>query len=330
MAYYKKFDEASTARHLELLKIPAVKGSGVNPSATIGPEAEKPLRMVLDTDCYNEVDDQYAIAYALLSPDRVKVEAIYAAPFTNHRAKTAKEGMELSYKELLEICKRMNINPEGFAFKGSDRYLGADLDSPVDSPAVRDLIDRAMNGGDDPLYVVAIGAITNVASAILLEPKIIDKIVLIWLGANATFWPSMSEFNSNQDVPAVNYCLSCGVPFIQIPCNGVTSHLTTTLPELKEFIGNRSDLCDLLIDRFTAYSSNHYGYAKALWDVGAIAYLVDPTTFSAHLEPTFNIEPEKPFNIIKNAAEHKFVTLVRCDRTKIFRDMFKKLSAFEG
>ncbi len=328
MAFYKKFDEASTARHLELLKIPAVKGSGVPQSATIGPEAEKPLRMVLDTDCYNEVDDQYAIAYALLCPERLKVEAIYAAPFTNNRASTPKEGMELSYNELLEICKRMNVNPEGFAFKGSDRYLGTDFDNPVDSPAARDLIDRALNGGDDPLYVVAIGAITTVASAILLEPKIIDKIVLVWLGANATFWPSQSEFNSNQDVPAVNYCLSCGVPFIQIPCVGVTSHLTTTLPELKEYIAGKNELCDLLIDRFTAYSSNHYGYAKALWDVGAIAYMVNPKTFTAHLEPTFNIEPQAPYNIIKNAAEHKLVTLVTANRTLIFRDLFKKLSSF--
>ena len=330
MAYYKKFDEASTARHLELLRIPAVKGSGVAPNSVIGPEAEKPLRVVIDTDCYNEVDDQYAVSYALLSPERVKVEALYAAPFTNNRADTAKKGMELSYDELLELCKRLNVDPEGFVFKGSERYIGDDIENPVASPAALDLIDRAMNGGDEPLYVIAIGAITNVASALLLEPKIIDKIVLVWLGANTDFWPWQAEFNLNQDVPAANYCLSCGVPFISIPCMGITSHLTTTLPELKEYLGGKNALCDLLIDRFTAYSSNHYGYAKALWDVGAIAYVLNPRFATARLTNTFNFESALPHKAIHNAAAHKMVTLDRIDRTGIFRDMFKKLSSFEG
>ena len=41
------------------------------------------VRMVLDTDTYNEIDDQFALTYALLSPDKLSVEAIYAAPFHN-------------------------------------------------------------------------------------------------------------------------------------------------------------------------------------------------------------------------------------------------------
>ena len=44
------------------------------------------LRVVIDTDTYNEIDDQFALVYALFSPDRIGLEAIYAAPFTNDRA----------------------------------------------------------------------------------------------------------------------------------------------------------------------------------------------------------------------------------------------------
>ena len=36
------------------------------------------VRMVLDTDAYNEVDDQFAVAHALLSPDQMAVEALDA------------------------------------------------------------------------------------------------------------------------------------------------------------------------------------------------------------------------------------------------------------
>ncbi|MDB5059507.1 MAG: Inosine/uridine-preferring nucleoside hydrolase, partial [Chloroflexi bacterium] len=51
------------------------------------------IHMVLDTDTYNEIDDQFAIAYALLSPERIVVEAIYAAPFHNDRSTGPGDGM---------------------------------------------------------------------------------------------------------------------------------------------------------------------------------------------------------------------------------------------
>ena len=55
---------------------------------------------------------------------------------------------------------------------------------------------------EKPLYVLAIGAITNVASAILKNPEIIDRIVIVWLGGNALHWPENKEFNLYQDVAA--------------------------------------------------------------------------------------------------------------------------------
>ena len=39
------------------------------------------VRMVLDTDTYNEVNDQFALVYSLLSPEKMSVKAVYAAPF---------------------------------------------------------------------------------------------------------------------------------------------------------------------------------------------------------------------------------------------------------
>ncbi len=51
--------------------------------------------IVLDTDAYNEIDDQFAIGYALLSPEHIKVKAIYAAPFHNKKSSNAKDGLDL-------------------------------------------------------------------------------------------------------------------------------------------------------------------------------------------------------------------------------------------
>ena len=92
--------------------------------------------------------------------------------------------MEKSYEEILRLLDRLKISPDNFVFKGSTRFLES-IQTPCPSNAVSDLIERALKPSDKPLYVVAIGAITNIASAILIEPKIIDKIVVVWLGGHA-------------------------------------------------------------------------------------------------------------------------------------------------
>ncbi len=81
------------------------------------------IRMVLDTDTYNEIDDQFALVYALCSKERMEVEAVYAAPYFNDRSTGPKDGMEKSYEEILQLLKRMDISSEGFVFKGSESYL---------------------------------------------------------------------------------------------------------------------------------------------------------------------------------------------------------------
>ena len=63
------------------------------------------VRMVLDTDTYNEVDDQFALVHALLSPDRLQVEAIYAAPYFNDRSSGPADGMEKSYEEIVALFR---------------------------------------------------------------------------------------------------------------------------------------------------------------------------------------------------------------------------------
>ena len=160
------------------------------------------VRMVLDTDTYNETDDQFALVHALLSPERLAVEAVHAAPFHNDRSDGPGHGMELSYQEILRLLERLGRSADGFAFRGSTGYLGAG-GQPCESEAVRDLVARGLaSPDDDPLYVVAIGAITNVASALLAEPALAGKIVVVWLGGHALTWPDTREFNLRQDVPA--------------------------------------------------------------------------------------------------------------------------------
>ena len=94
----------------------------IEPPAAAGtPQAS---RMVLDTDTYNEIDDQFALTYALLSPEALTLEAIYAAPFHNARSTGPGDGMEKSYQEILRLLAFLGRPAEGFAFRGSSRLSG--------------------------------------------------------------------------------------------------------------------------------------------------------------------------------------------------------------
>jgi hypothetical protein len=70
---------------------------------------------VIDSDTYNEIDDQFAVAYALRSTDKMNIEAVYAAPYLNDRSTSAGDGMRKSHEEILRILKRLNVESSGFA-----------------------------------------------------------------------------------------------------------------------------------------------------------------------------------------------------------------------
>ena len=166
------------------------------------------------------MDDQFALAYALRSEDRIDLEAVYAAPFFNDRSTGPKDGMERSYREIKNILRLLDT-PMETVFRGSTDYL-KEIDKPQKSEAVEDLVERAMaSADDDPLYVVAIGAITNVASAMLIEPEIIKKISRRVAGRTCSLLARYQGFNLGQDVLAARIIFDSGVPLVQIPCMGL-------------------------------------------------------------------------------------------------------------
>ena len=175
---------------------------------------------VLDTDAYNEIDDQFAISYLLKYAPRIRTRAIFAAPFLNERSTSPEDGMERSYREilrLLKLCNREDMLPD--VYLGSKTYL-EDEASPVESPAAERLIELSREyTSEKPLYVVAIGAITNVASALLLDASMAERIVLVWLGGHGRMWPDTKEFNLWQDVAAARVVFDSDVPLIQLPCH---------------------------------------------------------------------------------------------------------------
>jgi purine nucleosidase len=281
------------------------------------------INMVLDTDTFNEIDDQFAIVYTLLSKDKINLRAIYAAPFHNTMSDSPKDGMEKSYEEIFRILERMNEPTDGLVFRGSEFYLPS-KDEPVDSEAARDLIAKAMAATDDePLYVVAIGAITNIASAILLEPRIIEKIVVVWLGGHALEWHDTKEFNLAQDVLGAQVLFDCGVPLVLIPVLGVSSHLLTTLPEINTYIRGKGTIGDFLAERFESCSDDHYGYSRVIWDISVIAYLLNPASVPTHLIHSPILTDQVTWS--KDTRRHLIRYASYVHRDAVFKDLFHKL-----
>ena len=269
--------------------------------------------MVLDTD-----------TYTLLSRDKLDVKAIYAAPFHNPRSSGPGDGMERSYEEILRLLDRLGVASDGLAFRGSTSYLPG-AEEGVRSPAAEDLVERAMAGGEAPLYVLAVGAITNVAAAILLEPKIIERIVVVWLGGQPLYWPSAREFNLQQDPHASRLIFDCGVPLVHIPCSNVAEHLRTTVPEMERYVKGQGAIGDYLFDIFLDYQKNPYAWSKVIWDISTVAWLVNASWIPTVLEHSPILTSQLTWSL--DRSRHLMRSATRANRDAVFGDLFRKLES---
>ena len=284
------------------------------------------VRAVLDTDTYNEIDDQFALVQAMLSPDRIALEAIYAAPFHNKRSSGPGDGMDKSYDEILRLLDRMGRSSAGFVFRGVRNFVGLAKEGHK-AEAVDHLIASARaSPPDDPLCIIAIAAISNVASALLAAPDIADKVIVVWLGGHALEWPDTREFNLRQDVGGAQVVLESGTPLVLIPCMGVTSHLHSTVPEIERCVEPHGEIGKFLAQRFKGYSDDHFGWSKEIWDMAPVGWLLDPDWVPTVVVPTPILTDQVTWSVDRTRPPIRYATIVK--RDPILRDFFSKLKLF--
>ena len=278
------------------------------------------INVILDTDIYNECDDQFALSYLIKSQDKFNIEAITVAPYS-HKTKnvSVKEGQELSYNEILKICKWLNFDTTNKVFKGSMDYIQNRYTE--NNPAVNKIIEIALK--NRKTYILAIGAITNVALAIKKEPKIINKIEIIWLGGNELGYKDNLEYNFRQDIQAVREVFESKVKLTILPCKNVVSDLQIDINTLKNNLENKSELCNYLIKRF--YNDGYHGVQekRVIWDIAVIAYMINKNWFETKEISCPNIREDSSYELNDNRHTINFTT--KLDRDKIYNDLFKKL-----
>ncbi len=295
--------------------------------------SDRVKKVILDTDAFNEVDDQFAISWLILeNGKKVELLSINAAPFLNNNSISAEDGMEKSYREIFKLMKL--IDETGYdipikassvpVFKGSARFMTEDK-MPVPSDAAENIV-KTVSESKETVYVIAIGAITNVASAIKMNPDIVNNMVVIWLGGHAWDQSNTKEFNMMQDIPSAQVVFDSKVPIIQIPCHGVCTALATNAPELKYYLEGKNPLsqylCENVIKEIADYDRNCR--TRIIWDISAVAVLILKNSADIVTLPTPIITPMYTYSF--DAGRHHMLLVRRLNRDRIFTEIFKKLT----
>jgi len=289
-------------------------------------QADGAVRVVIDTDTANGIDDQFALAYAMRAPDVMSVEAIYTAPFVTPAAPDPLQGAEASHEEIKRVLERLGRSDFVHVYRGAQSFMKAAL-QPVDSPAAKDLIERARSG-PARLYVLAIGAATNVSSAILLDPSIRDRIIVVWLGGQPYDSPSAREYNLEQDVHASRVLFDSSVRLVNIPVNDVSAKLTVTTAELDAALKGKSRigdyLCEIFSDRARQHDPSVVLTSKTIWDLAAAAYLVNPGWVKTNMVTSPILNADLTWS--QDTSRHGVRVATDVNRDEIFADLFKRLA----
>ena len=279
--------------------------------------------VVIDTDTYNEIDDQFAIAQALLS-DNLNVEGIYAAPFDNKRSSGPADGMEKSYEEILRVLERHPVQYRGVVARGAAEWMSSP-DRPVDNPATDALLEAAMKDRGGPLYVLTLGAVTNVASAIVAEPGIRERVVVVVLGATPYHYPDWYDFNLRQDRIAARIIFDSGVPVVHVPGWNVSELMFASEAEIERHVKGRGALGDYLYDIFIEYVPRAPGHAKPLWDMAVVGYAMNPNWTRHRLVPSPILNADHTYSF--DWSRHPVRVLEWVNRNAMMRDFIQRLEA---
>jgi len=286
-------------------------------------------KIILDTDMYNEIDDQFALIYLMKSLDVFDLEAITIAPFNKSgyaNTQTIEEGTEKSYETTIKILDMLDKEEyKDKVYKGAIKYY---KDCKETNSAVEKIIEIARK--NEKTTILAIGAISNVALAIEKAPDIINKIKVVWLGGNSFLTKDNSEFNFRQDIEAVQKVFSSKVELVVIPCRNVASNLTTTIYELKHYLNEKNELnkylCDIFIKckkAFMKEAKDEVASSKTLWDLSAIAYEINADWFKTEAVSCPNILDNGLYE--ETVDNHNVVFVNDLYRNKIYQDFFIKM-----
>ena len=203
--------------------------------------------------------------------------------------------------------------------------------TPAPSPGTADHRREQAGVGDDPLFVAFLGPLTDMATAILIDPAIVERdVVVVWIGGMGydVDWnyPAV-EFNLRNDIPAANVVFDSGITLWQVPAT-VYSMVSVGYAELEEKLRGTSTLADYLIDQLVEWNATHHPEPiehRSLGDSPAISLVLNPRggVFRTVPAPRFSLEGG-----YLPGSGHPVRVSETVDVRYLLEDMFAKIRRF--
>jgi purine nucleosidase len=298
----------------------------------------KRARVIVNTDAKNEADDQYAIVHAMLTPS-FEIHGIIPAHFRGivppaklpwgHgvTARNAIDSQAESRAEVERLLELMGMSGRVRLADGAHHAL-PDCDTPVPSPGANLIIEEAMREDQRPLYVAFYGPLTDMASALLLAPRIAERnVVVVWIGGGP--WPvGGPEFNLSNDIHAANLVFRSKLSVWQIPST-VYATMPVSYAELRSKVSPHGRLGRYLVDQLVAWNARWVPETmeyRSLGDSPAVGVIMYPDCgrWEMRSAPEFGDD----MTYVHGGQNRSIRVYSSVDARFILEDFFAKLALF--
>lgn len=309
-----------------------------------GQQPDARIRVLLDTDANNELDDQHAIAYMLFNGRVFDVEGI-----TVNRTRAGGD-ITQHYAEAERIIRLANLHgrvPLHRGASGSFQDIEGQLDRPDydGAAAVRFIIERAHASDRRPLVLLPVGKLTNIALALKKDPSIAKKVRVVWLGSN---YPQPGEYNQDNDPASLSYILEqTDVPFeivtvrygkpsgtdaVRASRDEIRARMPGKGPRVSPPVTGRDggayqtfgDYSVALFDRIELHGNPP---SRALFDMAAVAIVKNPAWATARRIPAPRLEPTGWVD--RPGHARTVIVWENFDKAAIMRDFYASMDRFE-
>jgi inosine-uridine nucleoside N-ribohydrolase len=288
--------------------------------------AQAKTPVILSTDIGNEIDDQWVIAYMMTNP-RFEVLGLVSAHAPSLPDPSAYRTY-LLLKDEIENRLGMRVHPP--ILQGGDVAL-SDKRTPQGNDAVRFLIEQSRSfDSTNRLTIVAIGAVTDVASAILLDPSITNRIRVVAMAFRSQ--TDAQEYNVLNDVPAWQVLLDSGVPVIIGPKEVCIADLPMYYDRARTMLTKDGAIGAWLWDQWNNWyfrevkplRKNDFSRPRAIWDIITLAYLGGFATSETRPRPSLSDD----LKLTVEPGQRTVVWITHVDSGRLWDDFQTRMATY--
>jgi len=185
---------------------------------------QRPLDIILDTDIGGDIDDAWAVGFAMQSPDLNLIGVTITDGNTPARAKVACKLLHAGGRDEVPVSVgRKTSDGREYQFAWAEDFTAK---APIAQPAA-DFIVETVRKRPGEVTLVAVGPLQNVADALRKDPgiaRLFKRVVLMSGSIAASAWSSgpIPEWNVKSSTPDSQVVYGAGLPLTTVPLDSTT------------------------------------------------------------------------------------------------------------